>query len=351
MGEVYRAHDPRLGRDVALKLLSSALMDDPAGLARFAREARTVAALNHPHIVTIHSTEEVEGVRFLTMELVDGHTLDEQIPPGGLPLRRVLDIALPLADALMAAHQRNIAHRDLKPANVMVTTDGRVKVLDFGLACVASPSGAPASEVHQNLSGGDAPTVSAPPVTIAGTMIGTMPYMSPEQVEGRPLDHRTNLFSLGVMFHEMLTGARPFRADTPVQLLSSILRDDPPPVGDTRAGLPDALSDLIQRCLEKRPDDRVQTARDGGDQGRRGCCRGTDGVRRDGPAVRGTVAGRGRAGSRRGADRGHRRRPVAVQLPACREAECARRQHCCRIPVAGVRPDRGRRRTCGHAVV
>src|SRR5262245_59742610 len=259
MGAVYRAHDPRLGRDVALKVLPPDMAGDPARLERFTREARAIAALNHPHIVTIYSTEEANGIRFLTMELVDGQSLDTLIPSGGLPIAEFLEIALPLADALAAAHQKQITHRDLKPANVMVASDGRVKVLDFGLAAVPNvgpgvSSGAPGSS--------PADMVISPQVTTPGTVIGTMPYMSPEQVGGKSLDHRTDLFSLGVMFHEMLTRARPFTGDSSAQLMSSILRDAPSSTSDIRTDVPDELSRLIQRCLEKRPDDRVQTARD-----------------------------------------------------------------------------------------
>jgi TolB-like protein/Tfp pilus assembly protein PilF len=250
MGEVYRAHDPRLGRYVALKVLPRETASDPARLERFAREARAIAALNHPHIVTIYSTEEADGIRFLTMELVEGHTLDALIPPAGLPLSRFVDLALPLADALTAAHQKQITHRDLKPANVMVTTDDRVKVLDFGLARVTTA--VPTQTVE----------ATRPVLTSEGTIVGTMPYMSPEQIEGRTLDHRTDLFSLGVMFHEMLTGSRPFTGPSSPQLMSSILRDVPESASSIRADVPESLSRLIHRCLEKRPDDRVQTARD-----------------------------------------------------------------------------------------
>jgi TolB-like protein/cytochrome c-type biogenesis protein CcmH/NrfG len=254
MGEVYRAHDPRLGRDVALKVLPADMARDPARLERFAREARAIAALNHPHIVTIYSTEEADGIRFLTMELVEGQPLDALIPANGMPLARFLELALPLADALNAAHQKQIVHRDLKPANVMIASNGRLKVLDFGLAS------APTANVAPDFSLAD--LVTSPQVTTPGTIIGTMPYMSPEQVEGKPLDHRTDLFSLGVMFHEMLTGTRPFSGESSPQLMSSILRDTPSSTSDLRADVPEALSRLIARCLEKQPDDRVQTARD-----------------------------------------------------------------------------------------
>ena len=251
MGEVYRAHDPRLGRDVALKVLPAEMASDPARLERFTREARAIAALSHPHIVTIYSTEEANGIRFLTMELVDGQPLDALIPATGLPLARFLELALPLADALTAAHAKQITHRDLKPANVMVASDGRVKVLDFGLARVGGPL-----PTHQTIE------ATRAVLTSEGTIVGTMPYMSPEQIEGKTLDHRTDLFSLGVMFHEMLTGSRPFTGESSPQLMSSILRDVPVSASDIRTEVPDALARLIHRCLEKRPDDRVQTARD-----------------------------------------------------------------------------------------
>ncbi len=255
MGEVYRAHDPRLGRDVALKVLPADMASDPLRLERFTREARAIAALNHPHIVTIYSTEEADGVRFLTMELVEGQPLDALIPPTGLPLTRFLELALPLADALNAAHQKRITHRDLKPANVMVASDGRVKVLDFGLA--SAPVYA-----HEGDGFSAADLATSPLVTTPGTVIGTMPYMSPEQVEGKQLDHRTDLFTLGVMFHEMLAGTRPFTGDSSAQLMSSILRDSPSSLSDLRADVPEPLSRLISSCLEKQPEDRVQTARD-----------------------------------------------------------------------------------------
>ncbi len=190
MGEVYRARDGRLDRDVALKVLPPEVARDPTRLERFAREARAIAALNHPHIVTIYSTEEVDGVRFLTMELVEGQTLDGVIPDGGLPVARFLDLALPLADALTAAHQKQITHRDLKPGNVMVSADGRVKVLDFGLARMSEAGHGQAIDATRAVLTGE------------GTIVGTMPYMSPEQVEGRPLDARSDLFSLGVMFFD-----------------------------------------------------------------------------------------------------------------------------------------------------
>jgi eukaryotic-like serine/threonine-protein kinase len=252
MGEVYRALDATLGRQVALKILPPDLAHDPMRIDRFRREARTVAALSHPHIVTIHSVEHdpAAGVHFLTMELVEGVSLDRQLPAEGLPAAKLLDLAWALADALVAAHDRGIVHRDLKPGNVMVTADGRVKVLDFGLAKSGDPAGR---------TGADAETIAR---TVAGTVLGTVPYMSPEQVEGRTVDARSDLFSLGVLLHEAATGARPFQGTSDAALISSILRDAPPPVAGRRADLPDALARLIARCLEKDRDRRIQTARD-----------------------------------------------------------------------------------------
>ena len=250
MGEVYRATDGKLGRDVALKILPPDFASDPERLARFQREARAVAALNHPNVVTLYSVEESDGVHFLTMELIEGQPLDRLIPEHGLPAGQIVEIASALAEALAAAHEKSIVHRDLKPSNVMVTEEGRVKVLDFGLA----------KDVRADKSN-DA-TMTSSGHTQAGMVMGTPAYMSPEQVSGRALDHRTDIFSLGVVLHEMSTGKRPFRGDSSAELISAILRDDPPPITDVRTDLPSDLARIIRRCLEKEPRHRVQTARD-----------------------------------------------------------------------------------------
>ncbi len=250
MGEVFRASDPRLGRDVAIKVLSSGMAHDPERLARFQREARAVAALNHPNIVTIFSVEESAGTHFLTMELVDGQPLDRLIPENGLPVAQIVEIARALAEALGAAHEKGIVHRDLKPANVMVSSQGRVKVLDFGLAKeVRSPSS-------------DAATLTSANPTELGVVMGTPAYMSPEQASGHALDHRTDIFSLGVLLHEMATGRQPFEGSSSAELICAILRDTPPPVTDLRAELPSDLARIIRRCMEKDPSHRVQTAQD-----------------------------------------------------------------------------------------
>ncbi len=252
MGEVYRATDTKLGRDVALKVLPGEMASSPERLERFRREARALAALDHPSIVGVYSVEEADGVHFLTMQLVDGEPLDRLIPTGGLPADRILDIATALAEALAAAHDKGIVHRDLKPANVMVTKEGRVKVLDFGLAKIGGSGDG--SQANSEL-----PTEMR---TREGVVMGTMPYMSPEQVQGRTLDHRSDIFSLGVILYEMASGQRPFQGHSSAELASAILRDTPQPLGERRADLPEGLGRVIQRCLEKSVVDRFSSARD-----------------------------------------------------------------------------------------
>ncbi len=250
MGEVYRATDTKLGRDVALKVLPAELASDPERLGRFRREAKVLAALDHPGIVTVYSVEEADGVHFLTMQLVDGQPLDRLIPQGGLPLEELLAIATALADALVAAHEKGVVHRDLKPANVMVGAGGRVKVLDFGIAKLSTP---------EETSGPELPTQLR---TREGIAMGTVPYMSPEQVSGRDVDHRTDVFSLGVILYEMASGRRPFEGRSSVELASAILRDAPRPLGETRPDLPQDLERIIQRCLAKNAADRFPSARE-----------------------------------------------------------------------------------------
>ena len=248
MGEVYRATDTKLGRDVALKVLPAGMAGDPDRLARFRREARAVAALNDPHIVTIHSVDEADGIHFLTMELVEGQSLDCAIPEGGLPADRILQIARAIAEALAATHAKGIVHRDLKPANVMLTADGRVKVLDFGLAKEVSP----AASIDL--------TLTASAQTAAGMVMGTPAYMSPEQVAGRSVDQRTDLFSLGIILYEMASGRRPFVGPSSAELASSILRDTPPSLTAVRPALPGGVQRVIDRCLRKNAADRYASA-------------------------------------------------------------------------------------------
>jgi serine/threonine protein kinase/tetratricopeptide (TPR) repeat protein len=250
MGEVWRAEDTKLGREVALKVLPEEFAADPQRLDRFEREARAVASLNHPHIVTIHSVEEADGVRFLTMELIEGRSLDKLIPEGGLDLEGFFELATPLAEAISAAHDKSVIHRDLKPSNVMVDDAGRVKVLDFGLAKLQKAGGV-----------SDSTELPTEALTGIGMIVGTVPYMSPEQIEGKAVDHRTDIFSLGVLLYEMATGERPFSGDSQPALMSSILKDAPQPVVDIRSDFPRHLGRIIARCLEKDRRDRYQTAR------------------------------------------------------------------------------------------
>lgn len=252
MGEVYLAEDTKLGRKIALKTLLPELASDSERRIRFEREARAVAAINHPNIVTLYSIESEEGVHFLTMELVTGQPLSRVIPPEGLPLKRFFAIALPLTDAVSAAHDHGITHRDLKPENVMVADNGRVKVLDFGLAKL-KPRPFDQDEATAALS--DARTMR-------GQVLGTMAYMSPEQAEGRDLDHRSDIFSLGILLHQMVTGRRPFGGDSAASLLSALLRDTAPPVTEIRPDVPPRLARMIQRCLEKDPARRYQSVAD-----------------------------------------------------------------------------------------
>jgi len=251
MGEVYLARDTRLGRSVALKVLPPTLADDGERRRRLEREAQAAARLNHPNIVTLFSFEETDGVAFLTMEYVEGDPLSSHISRTGMPLDRLLPVAIAIADAVAAAHRAGIVHRDLKPSNVMLTSSGsRAKVLDFGLA-----------RLHGAVIDAQAATGTAP-ITDVGHIVGTIAYMSPEQAEGRETDGRSDIFSLGVMLFEMATGQRPFSGDSSISVITSILRDTPPVVSDVKPTLPIEFARIVRRCLQKEPDRRYQTAVD-----------------------------------------------------------------------------------------
>ncbi|UCF38767.1 MAG: protein kinase, partial [Acidobacteriota bacterium] len=250
MGKVYQATDTKLGREVALKVLPAEMADDADRLIRFRREAQALAALDHPGVVGVHSIEEAEGIHFLTMQLVNGQPLDHLVPKEGLSSDQLLGIAVSLTDALAAAHEKGIIHRDLKPANVMVTTEGRVKVLDFGLAKLMGSE----DEAQANLD------LSTMVQTREGMVLGTVPYMSPEQVSGKRVDHRTDIFSLGILLYEMAAGRRPFKGQSLAELISAILRDEPPAIEESRSDLPGELSRIIARCLQKDPENRFTSA-------------------------------------------------------------------------------------------
>jgi serine/threonine protein kinase len=252
MGEVYLAHDRKLRRDVALKVLPAELAADEDRRRRLVQEARAVAALNHPNIVTLHAIEEDDGVHFLIMELVRGAPLHNRLSGEPLVLDELLSIALQLTDALGAAHEAGIVHRDLKPTNVMLSEDGRVKVLDFGLAFI----------VESEPEGETSDLQTRTQLANAGGVAGTIPYMSPEQVEVRPVDPRSDIFSLGILLYEFATGKRPFEGETATAIASSILKDLPPPESLLNRELPAELGRVIARCLEKDPADRFATARE-----------------------------------------------------------------------------------------
>jgi serine/threonine protein kinase len=251
MGNVYLAEDQRLGRRVALKVLAPGMAARPEAIRRFEREARAIASLSHPGIVVVHSLEEADGLRFLTMEHVAGETLTTAIPPRGFDLDRLLPLAIALTDAVSAAHRKGILHRDLKPENVMLTAEGRLKVLDFGLAKLAAAPDDADRTARETRS-----------VTRDGWIVGTLAYMSPEQAQGLPVDERSDIFSLGILLYEMATGERPFKGGTNLAVLSSVLKDTPPRVSDLRPEIPKPLARMIQRALEKRPEDRYQSASD-----------------------------------------------------------------------------------------
>lgn len=252
MAEVYRAQDLNLQREVALKILPESLAGDPERLERFKLEARAVAALNHPGIVTIYSVEQHEGIHYITMELIEGLALDLMIPPGGLPLETFFQHAVSLADALSAAHEKGIIHRDLKPANVMVSRDGRLKILDFGIAKLQEPAGGTQDET----------LLDSQSMTKEGRVLGSTSFMSPEQAEGKLVDTRSDIFSLGILLFQMATGRRPFTGKSDVAVTASIMKDDPAFVTDLRSELPHHLGRIIKHCLAKDPQYRYQSALD-----------------------------------------------------------------------------------------
>jgi serine/threonine protein kinase/Tol biopolymer transport system component len=251
MGEVYRAKDPRLGREVALKVLPASIAQDADRLRRFESEARAASALNHPNIVTVHDIGKSNGTAFMAMELIDGTSLRQMLASGPLPEKKMLEVSVQIADGLAKAHSAGILHRDLKPENVMVSRDGFVKVLDFGLA---KPFTAPGGD------GSAIPTMAGE--TQPGTVLGTVGYMSPEQASGRPVDYRSDQFSLGSILYEMATGQRAFQKPTGAETLSAIIREEPEPVSRVNPRAPAPYRWIVERCLAKDPEDRYISTRD-----------------------------------------------------------------------------------------
>ena len=254
MGEVYRARDTRLGREVALKVLPDSFSRDADRLRRFEQEARAVAALNHPNILAIHDIGEQDGLPFIVSELLEGNSLRAELDQGALPPRKASDYAAQIAQGLAAAHDKNIVHRDLKPENVFVTREGRVKILDFGLAKLA-PNAKGSKDQSDGL------TLTSSP-TEAGMVMGTAGYMAPEQVRGSAVDSRTDIFAFGAVLYEMASGQRAFRRDTAAETMTAILKEDPPELSDMSHPVSPGLERIVRRCLEKQPEQRFQSAKD-----------------------------------------------------------------------------------------
>src|SRR5947208_10724412 len=253
MGEVYRARDNRMGRDVALKILPESFALEGDRLHRFEQEARAVAALNHPNILAIFDTGQDNGSPYLVSELLEGETLRTVLDGGVLPQRKTIEYGVQIAQGLAAAHDKGIVHRDLKPENIFVNKDGRIKILDFGLAKLAQKANAAAADDGITLTSSH---------TAAGVVMGTASYMAPEQVRGEPADPRTDIFAFGALLYEMLSGKRAFRRDTPAETMTAVLKEDPPEISDPGHPISPALDRIVRRCLEKDPEQRFQSAKD-----------------------------------------------------------------------------------------
>jgi len=253
MGEVFRARDPRIGRDVAIKILPEDFKNEPSRLQRFEKEVRAAGGLDHPNILAVHDIGMYQDRPYLVSELLDGAGLDQRMKSGSLTVRRSLQIAIEIAEGLAAAHSRGIIHRDIKPGNIFITADGHAKILDFGIAKLAEDHSLETGEFESDIK-----TLS----TQAGVMVGTPAYMSPEQVEGVEIDRRADIFSFGILLYEMLSGRRPFGGDTPPQIAIAILRDDPPPLASLDGRVPQPVEEIIMRCLEKNPEERFHSAHD-----------------------------------------------------------------------------------------
>jgi Tol biopolymer transport system component len=259
MGEVYRARDTRLNRSVAIKILPASMVDDPVRMHRFEQEARTVAALSHPNILSVYDVGVQDGTPFLVMELLEGETLRERLNHGPLGVRKSVEIGLQVAHGLAAAHERGIVHRDLKPENIFITKDGHTKLLDFGLAKATAV--ATTAKTSGNMSDFTVQTVQTMQ-TEPGVVMGTAPYMAPEQVRGESVDHRADIFGFGAVLYEMLSGRRAFSGDTGVEIMTAILKTEPPELDLEQLKVPPSLDRIVRHCLEKNPADRFQSARD-----------------------------------------------------------------------------------------
>src|SRR5712692_6434001 len=252
MGEVWKARDARLGREVAIKVLPASFSADEDRLRRFEQEAKAAGLLNHPNITAVHDIGVHEGAPYIVTELLEGETLRERLAGGPLPQRKALDFAGQIAQGLAAAHEKGIVHRDLKPENLFVTKDGRVKILDFGLAKLT----------HQEEGGQATNLPTATAGTEPGVVLGTLGYMSPEQVKGKPADARSDIFSFGAILYEMLSGKRAFHGDSAAETMSAILREEPPDLSVTNQSVSPGLERIVRHCLEKNPEQRFHSAHD-----------------------------------------------------------------------------------------
>src|SRR5271170_3232158 len=252
MGEVYRARDSALKREVAIKVLPPFVSQDPERLRRFEQEAQAAAALNHPNILAVYQFGVFDGAPYLVSELLIGESLRQTLERGALPVRKAIEYGIQIAHGLAAAHGRSIVHRDLKPENLFVTKDGRVKILDFGLAKL----------IQQQPESGDGATMTQTPGTEPGLVMGTAGYMSPEQVRGQAVDHRTDIFAFGAVLYEMLSGKRAFQRSTSAETMTAILNDDPPALLQSGSNIQPALNRVVNRCLEKNPEQRFHAASD-----------------------------------------------------------------------------------------
>ncbi len=329
MGEVYRARDAKLERDVAIKVLPAHLSADPDALARFEREAKAVASLSHPNILAIHDFGTQDGVAYAVTELLEGETLRGKLDGGPIAQAQAVNWAQQIARGLSAAHSRGVVHRDLKPENVFVTRDGHVKILDFGLAKRAE-------QVSEQT---NAPTGSGH--TAPGTIMGTVGYMSPEQVRGLPVDHRSDIFSFGAILYELLSGRKAFKKDTASDTVAAIMRDEPAELSQSGRGIPVALDHIVKHCLEKDRENRFQTAKDVSfalSEASGATSAVTSGAQAAAPAPRGKPWHLDRGGGRRAGGRG----APPLEAPEDRCARRARRQANRRPSVR--EPGRSRRR-------
>src|SRR5215813_7857063 len=254
MGEVYRAYDPKIAREVAIKVLSAEVVANKERVARFEQEAQAAGALNHPNILAIHDVDTHDDILYVVSELLDGEELRDRLNGGALPLRKVIDYAQQIVSGLSAAHEKGIVHRDLKPENLFISSDERVKILDFGIAKLSASATSTSPDISED--------ATRKVLTNPGVVMGTVGYMSPEQVRGVKTDHRSDIFSFGAILHEMITGRRAFKRETMAETMTAILKEEPQELSASNPNVSPALERIVNRCLEKKPERRFQSTAD-----------------------------------------------------------------------------------------